>query len=91
MSAARRCLGDRPLRYGYGPDLPLGTYNIVQLGADEWTVQRRTGAGVWYPLTTRDNPRWRTWSSFPMCRDDVYDGLVNAYTCGDWPHWGSQS
>lgn len=47
---SRVYLAARPYRYGHGPDLPVGTYTIVQVGDDgqhgEWTVQRRTAQGT---------------------------------------------
>lgn len=90
---AVRALPARPRLYGYGPDLPLGTYHVVQVAphradaeqAPAFTVQRTTGLWRWYPLTQRENPAWRTWRSHAEANHWM-EGM-GSDLC-EWRHWG---
>lgn len=80
-------LPSRPRIYGAGDDLPVGTYTVAHCAGGRFTVVRQIGAQRWYPLTARENPTWKLWSSLEACAADVMDD-DNLFTCADWPHWG---
>lgn len=77
----------RPGHYGQGSELPVGQYLIRCCVGGVYTVERVIGIRRWYPLTARDNPAWRTWSSFEACAAECMDH-EQLFTCADWPHWG---
>lgn len=85
---------DRPVRYGYGPELPVGTYTICAT-AQGFTVCRQIGAERWFPLSSRVDPHWMDWPSLVGCQGFASGRAWGAknelheFDCADWPHWGA--
>lgn len=77
----------RPGRYGYGPDLPVGTYQVEPLAGGRFTVQRTIGATRWWPLTRRADPAWLTWPS--RAEAALWIDAEGEDLC-DWSHWGTR-
>ncbi len=79
-------LPDRPGRYGFGPDMPIGHLNVQQIhGSSDFTVTRVVNGVTWAPLNTRDNPAWLTWPNDIEAMAWVH----KASPVEDWPHWGA--
>ncbi|WP_157271356.1 hypothetical protein [Azohydromonas aeria] len=76
---------DQPGRYGYGPNMPRGSIDVVRLTSGGFTVARVIHGVMWFPLDERDNPKWLTWDSAIKAAAWVYT-VKPVY---DWPHWGT--
>jgi hypothetical protein len=80
-------LPPRPSRYGFGPDMPVGSITVQQIddGSGNFTVARVVDGETWLPLDGRDNPAWLIWPSAMETAAWVHE----AAPVEDYPHWGA--
>lgn len=74
----------RPERFSAGDDLAVGVCHVQHVGAT-FTICRTVGPLCWYPLTTRNDPAWRTWSTFETAQAKINQDQDDL---SDYPFWG---
>lgn len=79
-----------PTRFCREHELPTGPYQIVRVGAHAWSIERRSAAGAWYPLTGPGARTWRTWPTLMACRLDCFGSTsARGFGFASWAYWGA--